>query len=68
MPRFSIVIPLYNREAFIGRTLASCLRQIFSDFEIIVVDDGSQDGSVMAAGRFTRTTRPMAVVVGRGRR
>lgn len=36
---------MYNRERFISRALDSCLKQYFNDFEIIVVDDGSQDKS-----------------------
>lgn len=46
LPFFSIIIPMYNREKFIARALNSCLNQDFRDFEIIVVDDGSVDGSV----------------------
>jgi glycosyltransferase involved in cell wall biosynthesis len=37
---------MYNRERFIARAVSSCLKQDFRDFEIIVVDDGSTDGSV----------------------
>lgn len=43
MPFFSVVIPLYNKEAFIGQTLQSVMSQTFSDFEIIIVNDGSTD-------------------------
>lgn len=44
-PFFSVVIPLYNKEQYIKKTLDSVLNQTFSDFEIIIVDDGSKDKS-----------------------
>ena len=40
-PFFSGVIPLYNKEKFIIPTLESVLNQSFSDFEIIIINDGS---------------------------
>src|SRR5688572_6629765 len=43
---FSIIMPVYNRAALVGRALRSCLSQSFADFEIVVVDDGSSDASV----------------------
>lgn len=43
---FSIIIPMYNRATLIRRCLDSCLSQNFKDYEIIVVDDGSEDNSV----------------------
>jgi glycosyltransferase involved in cell wall biosynthesis len=46
--RFSICIPVYNRERLITRAIASCLIQNGADFEIVVIDDGSSDGSVAA--------------------
>lgn len=44
-PFFSIVIPLYNKEPYIAKTLESVLAQQFGDFEVIVVNDGSTDKS-----------------------
>lgn len=44
-PFFSIIIPTYNREGFIIKTIRSVLDQIFTDFEVIVVDDGSTDNT-----------------------
>ena len=44
--RFSVVIPLYNKEPYVEKTLRSVLDQSFSDYEVIVVNDGSKDGSL----------------------
>lgn len=41
----SIVIPLYNKEQFVGQTIKSLLSQTFKEFEAIFVDDGSTDKS-----------------------
>ena len=42
----SIIIPLYNKEKIIERTLRSVLSQDYDDYEVVIVDDGSTDGSV----------------------
>lgn len=44
-PFFSIVIPLFNKEDYIENTLQSVINQTFQDFEIIIVNDGSNDKS-----------------------
>ena len=49
MPFFSIIIPLYNKAPYIGKALESIKSQSRKDYEIIVVDDGSTDGSAEAA-------------------
>ena len=48
-PAVSVVIPAYNRAATLPRAVASVLAQDFADWELIVVDDGSADGSAEAA-------------------
>ncbi|QAA82913.1 glycosyltransferase family 2 protein [Aequorivita sp. H23M31] len=53
MPEFSVIIPLYNKEKDIEKTMASLFAQRFSDFEIIVVNDGSTDGSEKVIKSFT---------------
>ncbi|PWA07201.1 glycosyltransferase family 2 protein [Flavobacterium psychrotolerans] len=52
MPFFSIIIPLYNKENFIENTLKSVINQSFTDFEIIIVNDGSTDASEIKAKQF----------------
>lgn len=47
-PFFSIVVTTYNRERIVRRCLDSCLAQSFGDFEVVVVDDASGDGTVAA--------------------
>lgn len=42
---FSIVVPVYNVQSYLEECVQSVLRQTFSDFEMILVDDGSTDGS-----------------------
>jgi hypothetical protein len=52
MPLFSVIIPTFNRAALIGRTVDSVLAQERSDLEVIVVDDGSADGSLELLQRY----------------
>ena len=45
MPFFSVIIPLYNKAPYVAKTIESVLRQTFSDYELMVIDNGSTDGS-----------------------
>lgn len=51
-PLFSIVVPTYNRAHLIGKTLQTILQQKFTDFEVLVVDDGSKDNTADVVKQF----------------
>ncbi len=54
MPKISLIIPVYNTEAFLQRCLRSVVTQTLRDIEIIVVNDGSTDSSPAIIERFVR--------------
>lgn len=53
MSKISVVIPLYNKAAYVKRAIDSVLSQTFQDFELIVVNDGSTDGGEKIIQRLT---------------
>ncbi len=54
LPLVSVVVPTYNRADRLGKTLRSVLNQTWQDFELIVVDDGSTDGTRDVVSSFSR--------------
>lgn len=48
----SVIIPLYNKAPYIRKALESVLAQTYTDYELIIVDDGSTDGSFTIAKQF----------------
>ena len=57
MPKITVIIPTFNREAFVARAIDSVLTQRFTDHEIIVIDDGSTDDTRFALKRFGNRIR-----------
>ena len=52
MPKFSIIVPVYNVEKYIGKCLESIKNQTYKDYEVIVVNDGSTDKSMEIAKEY----------------
>lgn len=57
MPALSVVVPTYNAEKYVREALASVLVQDFADFELLVVDDGSCDGTLAVLEEFSADPR-----------
>ena len=53
-PKISIIIPVYNAEKYVGACIESLLAQSFSDFECILVNDGSTDGSSAVCREYAK--------------
>jgi glycosyltransferase involved in cell wall biosynthesis len=51
--KFSIIIPLYNKEKYIAQTIRSVLSQSYFNYEIIVINDGSTDSSLSIVNEFS---------------
>lgn len=54
MPKISVVIPVYNKANFIAETLNSVYEQTFTDYEILLINDGSTDGSLEILETFKK--------------
>lgn len=52
-PQVSVVVPIYNKERYLRRAVDSVLGQSFTDYELILVDDGSTDDSLAVARGYT---------------
>lgn len=61
-PAVSVVLPIYNVEAYLRECLDSILTQSFDDFEVLVVDDGSLDGSRAIAEHYASRDRRIRIL------
>lgn len=52
IPRFSIIVPLYNKAPYVSKALESIISQTFKDWECIVINDGSSDNSLEVVKNF----------------
>lgn len=61
-PYISVIIPVYNAETTLNKCVVSVLKQQFADFEVILVDDGSKDGSCQICEEFARKDSRVTVI------
>ncbi|MBD2072823.1 CHAT domain-containing protein [Phormidium sp. FACHB-592] len=61
-PLISLVMTTYNRERYVGAAIESVLQQTFTDFELLLWDDGSDDRSAAIADSFAQRDRRVRVV------
>lgn len=60
--KISIIIPIYNVEQFISKCLESVMQQTFTDFEVILVNDGSTDKSIEIAKQFAENDARFRII------
>lgn len=60
-PVISVIVPVYNVEKYVSKCLDSILNQTFNDIEIIVVDDGSTDGSGVICDKYAQRDKRIKV-------
>ncbi len=61
-PRVSVALPVYNCERYVAEAIESILAQTFTDFELLIVDDGSTDGALPILNRFAARDSRIRVI------
>ena len=56
-PLFSIIVPVYNAEKYLDNCISSILKQSFSNYELILIDDGSTDGCFEICEKYKDTIK-----------
>lgn len=62
MPKVSVIVPVYNVEQYIHRCVDSILNQTFTDFELILINDGSTDNSGKFCDEYTKVDSKVHVI------
>ena len=63
IPAVSVLMPVYNQATFVRGAIRSLLNQTFTDWELILIDDGSTDGLHDAMGSYLDDVRIHYVVI-----
>lgn len=62
IPKISIILPVYNGDMYVSNAITSILNQTFKDFELIIIDDGSQDSTVSILESFRQKDSRIKVI------
>lgn len=63
MKKLSVIIPIYNAEKYLHRSIESVLAQSFGDMEVLLIDDGSDDGSVDICREYEKRDRRVRLIL-----
>ena len=63
MPKYSLIVPVYNVQKYIEKCISSILDQDYANYEIIIVDDGSTDKSAEIIDRIANLNRDKIVSI-----
>ena len=58
----SVIIPIYNTESYIGVCLESLVKQTYTNFEVLMIDDGSADGSGRICQEYTESDSRFIII------
>ena len=61
-PTVSIIIPVYNAQQYLRRCVESILGQEYTDFELLLIDDGSRDGSAAICDEYAAKDAGVRVI------
>ena len=60
--KVSIIVPMYNAEKFIGKTIESVLSQTYENWEMLIMNDVSTDNSLAVASEFVKKDKRIKIV------
>ena len=61
MPKISVIVPVYNTEKYLHRCIDSVLAQTFTDWELLLIDDGSKDTSGSICDKYAAKDKRIRV-------
>lgn len=62
MAKISVIMPVYNKEKYLNKSINSILKQTFNDFELIIINDGSTDKSLDICNEFSKEDKRIKII------